>query len=76
MRYECEHGKRVYPQPEGPDALEYCAACPLDRRQVKYMPIYEEGEETVEQKLGAALLHHYRFQGRAIRRPNDEEGEG
>jgi hypothetical protein len=66
MKYLCEHGRRVIPRaetdppgaPGGPEALETCAECPADRRQVRYRPVFEGDEGAdIESQLRATLLH-------------------
>jgi hypothetical protein len=58
MRYLCEHGRQVIPRAEtGPEALEACAECPADRREVLYRPHFEGSESVnVESRLAATLL--------------------
>ena len=61
MYYECEHGKKVAPSIDGPEALEACAECPTNRRHVKYRPVYTEDESrTGETQLNAAMRYHLR----------------
>lgn len=57
MKYLCEHGRRVIPRAEtGPEALETCAECPADRREVRYRPVFAGAEGAdIESKLAATL---------------------